>query len=71
MECLSFFPEDISPLALLVEEICNASEDKQDILKVLKFNLHNYFNQFKDEKNENWHAKEKEFLQIIDILVKE
>lgn len=71
MECLSFFPEDISPLALLVEEICNASEDKQDILKVLKFNLHNYFNQFKDAKNENWHAKEKEFLQIIDILVKE
>lgn len=71
MECLSFFPEDISPLALLVEEICNASEDNQDILKVLKFNLHNYFNQFKDAKNENWHAKEKEFFQIIDILVKE
>lgn len=71
MECLSFFPEDISPLALLVEEICNAAEDNQDILKVLKFNLHNYFNQFKEVKNGNWHTEVKDFLHIIDILIAE
>ena len=43
LEGLSIFPEEVAPLALLVEEISNDIDNNEDILKVLKFNLNNYF----------------------------
>jgi len=42
VDCVSFFSEDIAPIALLVEEISNDADNHEDILQVLKFNLNNY-----------------------------
>ena len=44
-ENLTFFNENIAPLALLSEEISVDAENNEDVLKSLKFNLNNYFNQ--------------------------
>lgn len=71
MEGLSFFNEDIAPLALLVEEISNDADNNEDILEVLKFNLSNYFCQFKEIEQNDWHAEIEEFEYIIKALKNE
>lgn len=69
MDVLSFFPENIAPLALLVEEISNDADNDEDMLKVLKFNLNNYFEQFKEAKMNDWHTDIEDFQHIINTLI--
>lgn len=71
MEGLSFFPESIAPLALLVEEISNDADNHEDMLQILKFNLNNYFGQFKKPQRNDWHAEVEDFQHIIEALVAE
>lgn len=71
MEGLSFFSENIAPLALLVEEISNDADNGEDMLKVLKFNLNNYFGQFRRVKRNDWHAEIEDFEHIIHVLMTE
>lgn len=63
-----FYPEPIAPLALLVEELVIDSENKEDMLESLKFNLNNYFKQFKDFKANDWCMNVEEIQQLINIL---
>lgn len=68
LEGLSIFPEEVAPLALLVEEISNDIDNNEDILKVLKFNLNNYFEEFKEVKKGDWHVEIEELKRVILTL---
>lgn len=68
IEGVSFFPERIAPIALLVEEIINDAENGEDILQVLKFNLNNYFNHFEKAEDDDWHVEIKGLQHIVNAL---
>lgn len=65
------YPKDISALALLVEEICNDADNNEDILKVLKFNLNNYFSHFEKPEEDDSYVDVDEFKHILIILEQE
>ena len=65
------YPKDISALALLVEEICNDADNNEDILKVLKFNLNNYFSHFEKPEEDDSYVDVEEFKHILIILEQE
>lgn len=68
MESIRFFPEEIAPLALLAEEITNDIHNHENVLKVLKFNLNNYFGQFKEPQEDDWHMEIKDFQKVVSAL---
>lgn len=68
MESIRFFPKEIAPLALLVEEITNDIHNHENVLKVLKFNLNNYFGQFKEPQEDDWHMEIKDFQKVLSAL---
>lgn len=71
VDCVSFFSEDIAPIALLVEEISNDADNHEDILQVLKFNLNNYFMRFKEVKENDWHLEIEELEHVMHVLMLE
>lgn len=68
---ITIYPEDIAPLALLVEEISNDANNNEDILKVLKFNLNNYFKRFKKPEKKDFCISVENLKQILIILNQE
>lgn len=67
-EGLYYYKENIAPIALLAEEITSDSYVEKDMLKVIKFNLNNYFKKFKESKNGDWYIDNNDFKQIIQTL---
>ena len=67
-ENLTFFNENIAPLALLSEEISVDAENNEDVLKSLKFNLNNYFNQLNRTNGNECKIEIENIKHVIDIL---
>ena len=63
-----YYSENIAPITLLAEEIANDAEIEKDLLKILRFNLNNYFKQFKQAKKGDWFVDIEQLERIIQIL---